>query len=171
MTSEPLRRSNGKQFYAQIPDALISSSTTATEWLVYAWLDRRIGSTRSCWHDSSRGIAAAVGVSHASVNRALRLLADKGLVISTHAEDRTQCIALTEREWNTSVPLRGHEWNTSVPRVEHQRSTRADRTLLGSEKPSGKPKSTHARKTDRKATAHDRVVVRDWPAVQRRLGL
>lgn len=174
MAAEAIRlRDSRAHFYAQIPEPLLGSRS-ASDVAVYGYLDRRAGA-RGYWHTTRRQIAAETGLDPHTVRRALARLEALELVVvevaGTTQGGELSCFTLTERgapaphfheaDRGTRAPLRGHG-----------RPTSADRTLLRSEKPSqstythSQTKSSHKNRGG--SDPYAAVVVRDWPAVQRR---
>lgn len=176
MAVTALTRTTRAHYYAQIPEPLLESRNPS-DVAVYGFLDRRSGA-RGYWHTTRRQIAEAVGYDERTVRRALARLEAAELITISEAGP-TQggtltCFTLTERaapapHFHAAPP------DTRAALPGHGRRTSATRTLLGSEKPSEKPyrhiRSQTAGNALGARSEYNRATLRDWPAVQRRLGL
>lgn len=181
MVSEPLHLRDARaHFYAQLPEPLIGGRSS--DVAVYAYLDRRAGS-RGYWHSSARALASDMSadpdiprtIDESAVRRSLARLVASGLVALSRRTYREACYVLTERIAAPTPQCDHPDRGTHAAISRHPRRDRGDHTSIRSEKPTPKPIGTYPQRNrkqnNRAGEQYDRAALRDWPAVQRRLGL
>lgn len=151
-----------RTFFAQIPESLILGPEPGTiaELRVYAYLDRRAGE-RGWWHDSARAIAVALSLDSRSVDRAIKRLEGRELLVR-----EGRCFTLPERTADLGPHCRG----SGSAEVRTQIRNGGDRTSLDRNSPIREPRS-HVRGSGSAATDYARVVRTSWPPEQGALDL